>query len=274
MKGAEMSMIALALRVSLLDDSRARRHRARCLATILGVQAVLGAAAPARAVQSILTFEGPTTTNAECFLGVFPGSGCIQHPTVDVTYKFLLDTARAGERITQDASGATTVETIARSQFARFLGQPVFEDIGPVESRITFEEHMFGLPGSEAEGTIVDVRDVSADLPDDVHFENLSHHEVISFSGQFELGGHYEGLQEEMLIDGTSIVREHRLVLISDLTLTEIETLPGPEPGPVPEPDSVLPFVGAVGVLMASSLRKCSRTAPVRPFSRTASRRV
>ena len=209
----------------------------RRIACLLGLSALLGLAAPALAAQSILTFEGPTTLHVECFEGDFPGSGCVELPTLNVRYRFLLDTGRLGEQIIRDASGQETVTTFPSTQFARFLGQPVFADIGPVNSRITVEMHLFegalhGVPPNELGGTITDSRSVFADLPGDVHFENRSEYSLTVSHGRFDLGSLYNTRQVEMIIDGTAVVREHRLIFDSDLTLTEIEQLPNPAPEP------------------------------------------
>jgi hypothetical protein len=202
-------------------------------------------AAPADA-SYILTFSGPVTASQECELSA-SGNRCDAGPTGNVQYAFLFDNARLGERSIRTGLGEV-VTMPAGSYYAEFLGRPVFEDVGPIESRVTTEEHY------QLGQDLHDLREVRAILPDGSYFETLSLHDLIGLPPVgFSVGSRFAGHQLE-LTHGAGAVSERTRQIDSVLTLTDIQ---------LPEPTVFVDMaVGLVAVVCISLLGR-----PLRPFA-------
>jgi len=192
-----------------------------CFASLLGVAALFGMAAPARAIPQWFTFAGPVTFAQTCFDGEFapPCEGGVVPPGQGgtITYTFLIDLARRGERIIEDPSGATTVTLLDGTFFARFpIDEPVFGEVGPDEFKVHTDEHI----GSGL--TLHDLTDVTADVVGCCTFQTFSIREVMGLPGStFSIGSQFEGLQVDFIhaVGGISTVSAE---VRSVLTLTEI----------------------------------------------------
>lgn len=196
------------------------------VAYLLGVLTLLGLAAPARAVQYLLTFEGPTRVNAVCNSGPNGvGGGCVDLRSENVRWTFLLDFARLGEEIVLAPSGAETIKLLNGTFFADFLGDPVFENTGPSESRVTRISRIGTQPIPPLRSELTNTEDVEA-------FPVFTGSHVFLTGlvpeAGFALGSPFDGHQEEIIVDASALVKEHRIVIDADLTLTEIRL---PEPG-------------------------------------------
>jgi hypothetical protein len=237
---------------------RLSRKTLRCYAPVLGVAAVFGMAAPARAVPQWFTFAGPVTFSQTCFDGEFapPCEGGVvpREQGGRITYTFLVDFARLGERIIRDPSGETTVTSLDGTFFAQFpIDGPVFGEVGPDEFKVRTDEHI-------GRGwALHDLTDVTADIAGCCTFQTFSTRDVMGLAGStFSIGSQFEGLQIDFIHapGGISTVTAE---VHSLLTLTEIHG--------VLEPDAFSLMMMSPIVLSVSSrsrrwLRQLCRPAP------------
>ena len=194
------------------------------LACLLGVVTLVGLPVAALAAQYILTFEGPTRLNAVCNSGPGGvGGGCVELPSEDVRYTVLVDFARPGEDVFRDSSGAETVIDPDGTFFADFLETPRFENTGPPESRSTHISHI----GTEAipPATLSEEDAVDA-FP--IFTKSIWFLFSLTPGADFSLGSLWDSHQDELIVDDSALVKEHRIVIDADVTLTEIRPA---EPG-------------------------------------------
>jgi hypothetical protein len=238
---------------------RLSRKALRCFASLLGVAALFGMAAPARAIPQWFTFAGPVTFAQTCFDGEFapPCEGGAVPPGQGgtITYTFLVDFARRGERIIREPSGETTVTLLDGTFFAQFPNDgPVFGEWGPPPFRVHTDEHI----GSGL--TLHDLTDVTAAEAGSFNYQTFSSRDVYGLPGStFSIGSQFGGLQIDFIhaVGGVSTVRSE---VDSLLTLTEIHG--------VPEPDAFSPMMMSLIVLLSVSphsrrwLRRLRRPTP------------
>lgn len=195
---------------------RKSSHR---LGYLLAAVALFGLAGPAHAVPQLFTFAGPITFNQLCFGGVF-APPCEEGPTGMVTYTFLVDFTRPGERIIADASGET-VTTLPGTFFAQFRGDTLpFGEVGPPEFRVRTDEHIVrGL-------TLHDLIDLRAEIPGCCVLETMSLRDIIGLPlSTFSIGSSFEGRQVDSI---HAVGRGMSRITISALTLTEIHDVAEP----------------------------------------------
>ena len=188
------------------------------LAFFVGMMLV---ASPADALPQFFTFEGPITFAQTCFSGEF-APPCETSEGGTVSYTFLVDPGRPGERIISDASGET-VTTLDGTFFARLPGdEPSFGVVGPEEGRVRTTERIgAGL-------TLHDLKDVSTDVPGCCLFQTRSVVDVIGLPlASFSVGAHFEGHQFD-LIHAIGAISGVTIQVDSALTLTEIHGIPEP----------------------------------------------
>ena len=200
----------------------------RGFASLLGVAALFGIASPARAIPQWFTFTGPVTFAQTCFDGEFapPCEGGVVPPAEGgtITYTFLVDFARRGERIIRDPSGATALTLLDGTFFAQFpIDGPGFGEVGPDEFKVRTDEHI----GSGL--TLHDLTDITADIVACCTFQTFSTREVMGLPGStFSIGSQFEGVQVDFIhaIGGISTVRAE---VHSVLTLTQIHGVLEPD---------------------------------------------
>ena len=202
---------------------RASSYRVGCLVVAM---ALVGVASPASALPQLFTFAGSITFSQDCGLGEF--GTCEEGSTGDVSYTFLVDGMRLGERIVRSGAGET-VTTFPGTFFAEFTGTPAFSDdfLPPLpEFRTATAEHV----GSGV--SLHDLKRVEVDPPELSHFEVLSTHDVVGLAfSSLSIGSQFEGHQFEFFRHPGTAVLSRAISIDSSLTLTEIHGVPEPGVG-------------------------------------------
>src|SRR5262245_39285893 len=118
----------------------------RLFGCVVGSVAMFVMASSAEAIPQLYTFTGPVTFSQTCFSGEFAPPCEIGGPGGNVSYTFLVDLARPGQRIVRDSSGET-ITPIAGTFFAEFpfpADLPVYGIVGPEPRSRVDEDHGSG----------------------------------------------------------------------------------------------------------------------------------
>jgi hypothetical protein len=178
-------------------------------------------ASSAEAIPQLYTFTGTVTFAQTCFTGEFAPPCEVGEPGGIVSYTFVVDLARPGERSVRNSSGET-ITPIAGTFFAAFPfpgDTPLFGVVGP-EPRIRVDEN-FGN-GSTLHSFI------GIESEEFGSFMTESSRHVLGFPGAtLTIGAHFEGHQADS-IHAPGGITGRLDEIASVLTLTEIHGVPEP----------------------------------------------